>query len=115
MNELEEIVGFIKQSHISDSIREMELSLDLANGYSQRVGELLNLAIWDYEKEYANKLSDLQTMDDETETTRKAKLNGWLADKKKIVSDLKVANNSLRGIRMSIMQAVKTRREEPRQ
>jgi hypothetical protein len=111
-NELTEIVDFIKQSHVDDAIPNMEISLDLAIGYQQRVGELLNEAIEDYEKGYMNKLDDLSKLDDETETTRKAKLNGWLAPKKRLVADLKTAHGSLKSIQMTLLQAIKTRRTE---
>lgn len=113
MTELEEIRAFISEPHIDDSIGQMEEQLEKAIGYSQRVGELANAAEHRYEKAHASFISRLEELTDETETTRKAKLMGWLADNKKELNDLKVMRNSLKQTMMSLMQAIRTRREEP--
>lgn len=112
MTELEEIRAFIIEPHIDDSIGQMEEQLEKAIGYSQRVGELANAAEHRYEKAHAECIDRLEALTDETETTRKAKLMGWLADHKKELSDLKVMRNSLKQTSMSLMQAIKTRRDE---
>lgn len=113
MNELEEIRAFISEPHIDDSIGQMEEQLERCIGYSQRIGELANASEHRYEKAHAECIEKLEALADETETTRKAKLMGWLADNKKELSDLKVMRNSLKQTMMSLMQAIKTRRDEP--
>jgi len=92
----------------------MEESLSIAIGYGQRIGELLNEAVHHYERRRASLINELERHEDETETTRKAKLDGWLADDKKLVSDLKNLQTHLKALRMSLFQAIKTRREEPK-
>lgn len=114
MNELDEIRAFIKSPHIDDSIGQMEEQLERAIGYGQRVGEMCNEAEHRYEKAHYDCIEKLEALTDETETTRKAKMMGWLADYKKELSDLKVAKHSLKQVQISLMQAIRTRREEPR-
>lgn len=111
MTELDEIREFIKASHISDSIAEMEVELETAITWESRVGFLCNEAESVFEKKYAEHLTRLEGIE-ETETTRKAKLAGWLADEKKSVADLKVMKHALKQIVMSLLQAIKTRRDE---
>lgn len=113
MTELEEIRAFIVEPHIDDSIGQMEEQLERAIGFSQRTGELCNIAEWKYERAHAECIEKLETLVDETETTRKAKMVGWLSDAKKELGDLKVMRNSLKQTIMSLMQAIKTRREDP--
>ena len=113
MNELEAIREFIIQEHPMDSIVLMQETLDHAIGFSQRVGELANQRELEFHLQYAEKLSELGRMEEETETMRKAKLNGWTAEAKKDLSDLKTLLGSLKSLRMMLMQAIKTRREEP--
>jgi len=91
----------------------MEANLSLAVGYSQRVGEMVNDAEFAYRVEFEKHLNRLSASDDETETTRKAKLESWTAEHKRVWQNLRVMNSSLKAIRMSLMQAIRTRREEP--
>lgn len=110
--ELLEIAQFIKDTKPSDVISEMEENLYKSAGYSQRIGELLNVAEHSFSVNKMKNLEKLESMDDETETTRKAKLDSWSAEDKKLVSDLKNLKTNLRTIQMSLMQSIKTRREE---
>ena len=112
MTELEEIKEFIQADKALDSIPTMEQELQAAIGYGQRVGEMLNQAEYDYQEAFAVSLEKLSNAEDETETTRKAKLQNWTKDHKKAVQDLKLMKDSLRSVRMALMQATKTRREE---
>jgi hypothetical protein len=112
MTELEEIYHFCKASHVTDHIPEMEISLETANAYSVRVGMMLNEATEDFEKSHDAEISRLMEREDYTETTRKAHLLAMMSPKKKLVSDLKVLSRSLRTIQMTLMQAIKTRRDE---
>ena len=112
--EIEEISDFVRETSIVDSIPEMETQLDMAIGYSQRVGELLNEAERAYSLKKADSLNKLRDMEDETETTRKAKLEAWVAEEKKLYKDLKNIQTHLKQRTMSLFQAIRTRREEPR-
>lgn len=114
MEEITEISKFIRDIAIVDSIPEMEGRLDVAIGYSQRIGELLNEAELNYSVKKAECLNKLRDMEDETETTRKTKLDSWVAEERKLWKDLKNMQTHLRQRIMSLMQAIKTRREEPR-
>lgn len=111
--ELLDIVQFIKDFRLGDSIKEMEEDLQKAIGYSQRVGELQNEAEFVYHRKYAEQLNKLGMAEDETETTRKVKLESWTAEAKLVWQNLKTMTNSLKAVRMSLMQAIRTRREEP--
>ena len=113
MDELLEIAQFIKDFERSDSIGEMERQRDRAIGYAQRIGELLDQAEHDYTIFYGEKLDELSSSEDETETTRKAKLNMWTADKLLIVKKLRTLKHNLRTITMACMQSIKTKRETP--
>ena len=112
--EIQGIRAFISEKHVSDFIPEMEISLEKAIGFSQRVGELANEAEHDYEVLHAECVTRLERLEEQTETTRKALLSGWLAEAKLKLSNLKVMRQSLKQIQMTLMQAIKTRREEPR-
>ncbi len=110
--ELLEIATFIQETKPSEFIGAMEESLYKAVGYSQRIGSLLNEAEESYSVNRMKHLEKLETMEEETETTRKAKLDSWCASDKKLVADLKNLKTNLRTIQMSLMQSIKTRREE---
>ena len=113
-SELQPIKDFISsRRYISDSIAEMEENLEKAIAWSSRVGELLNEAERRYRLGYAEALNRLQSLEEETETTRKAKLEGLTADLRLDWQNLRNLNVILKSIRMSIMQAIRTRREEP--
>jgi len=111
---MEDILTFIHQNeHISTEIPAMEKDLQHSIAYQQTVGELLNQAVMEYKLAYADRLSELERMEDITETIRKAKLEAWTAEKKRNVDDLKQIRATLKSIQMSLLQAIKTRREEP--
>lgn len=112
MTEYDRIRSFIDEQHIVDAIPKMENQLEKTIGYSQRVGELINLAEHDYRLDYAERLSELKDLEEETETTRRAKLEAWTAAKKKTWQDLRTLYATLRSIKMSLAQAIKTRRSE---
>ena len=111
-DELETIEKFIKETEVSDHIAAMEENIALAVGFTQRVGSLLNDAECDYAKVKMTYLEQLASKEEETETTRKAKLEAWTADAKRNISNLKLIKTNLRTIQMMLMQAIKTRREE---
>jgi hypothetical protein len=113
MTEIETIRNFVLNFKLSDAIPEMEDELETAIGYSQRVGEMISQAEYDYRTAFADALIKLQVMEEETETTRKAKLESWTAEKKMSWQILKNLNTNLKAVKMSLMQAIKTRREEP--
>lgn len=115
MNEINEVLGFIEMYRITseDAIPAMEVQLRLAIGYGQRVGELSIEAEKTYRLKFAKCLEDLGQMEEETETTRKAKLEAWTADEKAAAQHLKNIYSTLKQIRMSLFQAIKTRRTEP--
>jgi hypothetical protein len=114
MEELKEISEFVRDTSISDSIPEMETQLDMAIGYSQRIGELLNEAERAYSLKKADCLNRLRDMENETEVLRKTKLEAWTADEKKLYKDLKNIQVHLKQRIMSLFQGIRTRREEPR-
>lgn len=114
MNEMVSIAEFIKSTHPSDSIFEMEENLGISIGYAQRIGELVNEAEYNYSVKKSEAMNKLLTIEEETETTRKTKLDAWVASDKKLWQDLKNLQRNLKSIQMSLMQAIKTRREEPR-
>ena len=111
---MEDILTFIHNNkHIATEVPAMESDLQYSIAYQQTVGELLNQAVLEYKLFYAEKLSELEQLNDLTETIRKARLEAWTAEKKRSVDDLKLCKGTLRSIQMSLMQAIKTRREEP--
>ena len=111
--EIQEISDFVRDTKTVDSISEMENQLSLAIGFSQRIGELLNEAERAYSIKKANCINDLSKLEDEeTETTRKAKLDAWTAEEKKLWKDLKNIQIHLKQRIMSLFQAIRTRREE---
>jgi phage-related protein len=110
--EIKEITYFVHEAKTVSEIPEMQRQLDLAIGYSQRIGELLNEAERAYSIKKANCLNDLRNLEEETETTRKVKLESWVAEEKKLWRDLKNIQTHLRQRIMSLFQAIKTRREE---
>ena len=113
MEEILTIAEFVRTSNVSDSIADMEQSLNRAIGYGQRVGEMLNEAQAALAKKRAGFIAELERQEDETETTRKAKLEGAVCEDQKLVADLKNLKTHLREKKMMFMQAIKTRREEP--
>ena len=113
MSEISDIRGFIDGFHLGDTIPHMEQDLTLCIGYEQRIGELTNQAKTDYKTKYLESLKSLSNLDDETETTRKAKLEAWTAPEEQVWQDFKLLGRSLKAIRMSLWQGIKTRREEP--
>jgi hypothetical protein len=110
--ELIEIADFIKDKTASTTIPEMEKDLELAIGYAYRVGELLNEAEFAYTRKREESLTRLRDMDEETETSRKTKLDSWVADEKRIWQNLRNMKSNLRALQMSLMQRIKTHREE---
>jgi hypothetical protein len=116
MSELEEITQFVDayKSYTGDAIPDMEIMLRVAIGYGQRVGEMLNVAQRVYSLKYAESLNKLRDSEDETETTRKAKLESWCADERFTVGTLKNLYATLKQIRMSLFQSIRNKREEPR-
>ena len=101
-----------RQGGVGDAIPEMEHALRLAVGWGQRVGSLCNEAELLHSLKYADCLNKLGVDDDETETTRQAKLRAWTAEEKRIWMDLRVMANTLKSIKMSLMMQIKTRRGE---
>lgn len=112
--ELKAIADFIKSTGVSDSIHEMEENLSLTIGFSQRVGELVNDAEFAYSKKKEQALDDLGSMEEETEVLRKTKLDSWVAEEKRTWQNLKMMYGNLKALRFVLMQAIKTRRDEPR-
>lgn len=110
--ELLEIAAFIQQESAIDSLPEMEHSLERAIGYGYRVGELVNLAEEDYHRFKGTLINEIRAMEDETETTRKALLDSRLAEKKKLLQDVKNIATHLKAKRMLLHTAIKTRRGE---
>lgn len=110
--ELQAIAKFISETKPSDQLAEMEESLFNAVGFSQRIGSLLNDAEYNYAVNRETSLIKLQGMEDETETTRKSKMDSWSASDKKLVSDLKNMKTNLRTLQMALMMSIKSRREE---
>ena len=113
-DEIQTMTMFVRGFRLSDAIPEMEDDLTKAIAYGQRVGELVNEAERDYRVKFAEALNELGAMDEETETTRKAKLEAMTADARLLWQNLKNLNTHLKAARMSLMQAIKTRRDEPR-
>lgn len=111
---LKDITTFVESFDIPDNIQLMEEMLSKSIGYSQWLGGIVNACEAEYHKLYAESLDKLSRLDEETETTRRAKLNSWTADKKRDLQDLKLLYGNLKSIRMALMQGIKTRREEPR-
>lgn len=110
--EIREIYDFVGVVNTTDAIPEMQANLDAAIGYGARIGELLNEAERAYSLKKADCLNRLRNVDDETETTRKVKLEAWVADEKKLYKDLVNIKTHLKAREMSLFQAIKTRREE---
>lgn len=111
--ELLKIAQFVRETKITDAIPELESDLNLSIGYGQRIGEMVNRAEFAYSMKKAESLNKLNSMEDETEITRRAKLDSWLAEERKIYMDLRNIQTHLKALRMSLMQAIKTRRLEP--
>ena len=112
MNEITTIADFIKKTTVSDSIHEMEENLSLTIGFSQRIGELVNDAEFNYAKKKEQCLNDLGSMEEETEVLRKTKLDSWTAEEKRTFQNLKMIFSNLKALRFVLMQAIKTRRDE---
>lgn len=113
MYSLKEVQEFIDEiGKGSPSNPAMEDMLFKSVGYSQYVGELENQAETIYAKKKMECLEKLSKMDDETETTRQAKLNSWTAEEKETWRNLRLMNRNLKTAQMSLMVAMKNRREE---
>ena len=110
--EIKTISDFVHDVVIVDSPSEMETNLNLAIGYSQRIGELLNQAEMVFSVKKADFLNRLGSMDEETEVLRKTKLDAWVAEDKKLCRDLKNIQTHLKQRIMSLFQAIKGRRGE---
>jgi len=109
--DIAEIRNFIVSPHVTDHIRGMEVDQEKATGYAQYIGELVNEAEKDlslYEMSCIEKLEE-----SETETLRKTKLKAWTSEKRQVLVDLKLMYANLKSVRMTLMQAIKTRRTEP--
>lgn len=113
MSLIVEITEFVESFSTPEHIPEMEHMRDKSIGYSQWLGSRINACEADYHKFYAEKLHSLKGMEDETETTREAKLKAWTADKNNNLKDLKLLYAHLKAVRMALMQSIKTRRDEP--
>ena len=112
IREIHDISDFVHDIKTVDAIPEMQVQLDLAIGYSQRIGELLNEAERAYSVRKANCIARLGNMEDETEVLRKTKLEAWVADDRKLYKDLKNIQQHLRQRIMSLFQSINTRRME---
>jgi hypothetical protein len=110
--EIKEIYEFVRDITTTEAIPAMQMQLDTAIGYGSRIGELLNIAERAYSIKKADCINKLRDTDDETETTRKIKLEAWVADEKKLYKDLLNIKTHLKAREMSLFQAIKTRREE---
>ena len=110
--ELLRIASFVKEFAIPGSIPQMEDLLTLSIGYKQRIGEVLNDAELVYAKKKEQCLASLGELEDETETLRKAKLEAWTATEKHQIGTVKNLSSNLKTIQMTLMQAIKTRRDE---
>lgn len=110
---IDKVKAFVEAAHVSDSIGAMEQDLERATAYAQYIGELANQREEEYKKHYLEQLARLDPMESETETTRKAKLEAWTAEKKRELLNTKLLYQSLKSIRMTLFQAIKTRRTEP--
>ena len=110
--EIKEISDFVHDVTSAEAIPAMQLQLDSAIGYSQRIGELINEAELAYSVKKADCLNKLRDMDEETETSRKTKLDAWTAEERKLYKDLKNIQTHLKQRIMSLFQAIKTRRDE---
>jgi hypothetical protein len=113
---LRTVSNFVVADHISavgdESIPEMEKALEKARVYSYRIGTMVNEAQRKYNISYNFHRNRLLSMEEETETTRKAKLNAATANEKWYLDNLKTLKSHLRMTIMSLMQAIKTRRSE---
>jgi hypothetical protein len=109
--DIAKIRDFIFQPHVSDHIRVMEVDMETATGYAQYIGELVNAAEKDLSLYEMSCLEKLEA--EETETLRKTKLRGWASEKRQVLTDLKLMYANLKSVRMALMQAIRTRREEP--
>lgn len=112
-NMIDIIREFVETFTISEFIPEMEQGIQKSIAYSQFVGTRQNEIEAVYHIEFEGALDRLSRAEDETETTRRAKLNSWTAPRRRELQDLKLLNGNLRAIRMSLMLCIKTRREEP--
>ncbi len=110
--ELQRMASFVKDFKLPDSTSEMEDDLTQAIGYRQRMGEVLNDAELVYAKKFEQSLADLNALEDETETTRKAKLGSWTAGEKHRVQTVRNLYANLKSIQMLLFSAIKTRRTE---
>ena len=111
-SEIEIVAHFINTYFLPDSIPEMEEDLLRASGFMYRIGTLVNEAEREYSLKKSNKLAELLSHENETETTRKAKLDAFVAEEKYLWNTAKNLKSALRSIQMSLFQAIKTRRDE---
>ena len=109
MIDLEVVKQFIAERHTHKAIGEMQDDLEKAITYFFEVGEAFNAAQEDYEKKHAEKINDIERMDEQTETIRAALLKASLSGERKRVQDLGLMQKSLKQIQMTLFQAIKTR------
>ena len=113
MNELEEVRKFVMGVSFAAHLPELEEYLTLAKGYAQRMGELANEAEQVFTVRRGVAIQQIMRDEELTETMRKQLLESAVAGEKKILSDYKLICHTLRMTIMGLMQAIKTRREEP--
>ncbi len=113
LSELDEIHAFAITGHISDSILDMEVSLQIATGYGQRMGEIVNALEEAHAQKQKEAIDRFSHNEELTETIRKVEIEAYCALAKRQLKDAKGLYQTLRNRRMELMQAIKTRREEP--
>ena len=110
--EISEIRDFILEKHTIKHMPEMEAAQDEANAYFQRVGEVVNEAEHAYNIKFNQVMEGLRNRDEETESSKGAALKSLTADEKKFLEDMRLLKAGVRNVRMTLAQAIKTRREE---
>ena len=110
--ELVRYASFIKGYELPATISDMQDDLTKVIGYRQRVGEVLNDQILRGAKKREEGLGFLKSKEDETETSRKAKLNSFCADEEHQKIALQNLVSNLGAIKMLLFSAIKTQREE---
>lgn len=109
MTSPEEIQTFISQRRTHKAIGEMQDDLEKAISYYWQVGDWANQAEEEYEKAHAQKILEIERMDDQTETIRQALMKAYLSPMKRKMLDYKLMQRSLKQIQMTLFQAIKTR------
>lgn len=113
MIDLEEVRAFIGERHTHKAIGEMQNDLEKAISYYFKVGDLFNEAQEQYEKKHAEKINEIERMDEQTETIRGALLKAALSGEKRKVQEFNLMQKSLKQIQMTLFQAIKTRDYNP--